>query len=404
MNNYKFIFILLLIQGILRAQNVPDDNYMKGLVFYGQEKFDSAIVYFDLSLKQVKQNDNTLYYKALSNFERGDMLNALSDFTELEKLKKGRGALYLARIYARMDNLQEVLKYLEIHLKSNYRSPESEILLDPYLTKFEDNPEWRSFWKENSFYSNLDEILAEADYLTKTRNYIDAINVLSEGLKGGYRKSVLYSKRAVVYMNMENDKLAINDLNMAIEGDRRNASLFETRGDIQHKLGKYKEALDDFESALRLEPDKINLYPKRALAYGKNGLYDKASKDMEFYLSYFKEDSEAWYNYGSINIESGNYFKALECLNKSLAINPNDPRYFFSRGITYLNTKTYQYAMNDFSMALDLEPDNGQAYYQKGLAAVKLGKNSDACFCFERAFHFGLFEAKELMEKYCKKP
>ncbi len=401
MINYKNLFILLFIPAFLNAQNVPQEDYLKGLVFYNQEKFDSSIVYFDRTLKQSKMNDNALYYKALSHFKTNDLSNAIIDFTELEKLNKGRGAIYLARIYARMNNLNEVLKYLEIHLQSNYRLPEKEILLDPDLTKFENIPEWKKFWEKGSFYSNLDEILADADYLTNTKNYIDAINVLSEGMKGGYRKNLLYAKRAEVYMKMGNDKLAINDLNMAIEGDKRNAFLFELRGNVQHKLGKYKEALADYESALRLEPDNIKLYPKRALAYSKNGLHDKASADMEFYLSYFKEDSEAWYNYGTINMESGNYFKALECLNKSLAINPNEPRYFFSRGLTYLKTKTYQYAMNDFSMALDLEPDNASAYYQKGLAAVQLGEKSNACFCFERAFHFGLFEAKEQMEKYC---
>ena len=267
---------------------------------------------------------------------------------------------------------------------------------------FENNRKWNDFWKNATYYTGFDKALAQADYLIKSKDYVEAADILSEGLKGNYRKAPLYAKRAEVYIKTGNDRQALEDLNAAINTDRRNADLYVQRADVSYKMGKYKDALADYEAAIKYSPDNFSLYPKRALAYSKNGQYDQAVNDMEFYLKYFRNDHRIWYNYGMLNRENQKFFKALECFNKALSLSQSEPDYFVARGETYMDTRTYKYAKNDFSMALDLDPDNAKAYFDLGMAASQLGNNDLACFGFKKAYEFGLLEAGDYIRKYCK--
>ena len=400
--NFKTIILFLLIPVSLMAQRQPEENYIQGIAYFQQEKYDSAITSFSQNLKSNNKNTDALYYRGLSYLNVGDTGKALHDFAEVDKADPGRGAIWIARIYARQNNVDETLKYLDLHLKSNYRLPESEIMLDNDFSAFENNRKWIDFWKDASYYTGFDQSMAEANYLIKSGDYIEAADVLSEGLKGNYRKAPLYAKRAEVYLKTGNDRQALDDLNAAISTDRRTADLYVKRADLNYKLEKYKNALDDYEAALKYDPANFSLYPKRALASSKNGLYDQAVADMEYYLKYFKDDHYNWYNYGMINRENNKLFKALECFNKALALSKAEPEYFIARGETYMDTRTYKYARNDFSMALDLAPRNAKAYLDLGLAAIQIGDKDEACFGFNKAYEYGLFEAREYIEKYCR--
>ncbi len=255
----------------------------------------------------------------------------------------------------------------------------------------------------HSYYSGFDEAMAHADYLIKSGDYIEAADVLSEGLKGNYRKAPIYERRSEVYLKTGNKKQALEDLSAALASDRRNPDLYARRAALNYSLGRYSDAVEDYGSALKFKPDEFILYPGRALAESRSGLYDQAVSDMEFYLKYFREDHRNWYNYGMVNRENDKLFKALECFNKALALSKAEPDYFVARGETYMNTRTYKYAMNDFSMALDLDPRNAKAYYDLGMAAVKLGKTDEACFGFSKAYEYGFAEARDYVGKYCGK-
>ncbi len=400
--NIKIAILLFLLPLSLFGQRKPDDDYLRGMAYYSGEKYDSSIVYLTRSLAKDDGNTEARYYRALSYLKAGNGEMALKDFEEVNQAEKGRGAIWIARIYARRGDLEGTLRYLDQHLNSRYRLPESTILLDKDLSVFETNKKWIGFWKNSSYYTKFDNIMAEADYLIKTGDYVEAADILSEGLKANYRKAPLYSKRAEVYLLTGNERQALEDLSAAIGSDRRNADLYARRARLYYQSGKFRNALEDYEAALRSEPDNFRLYPEMALAKSKNGLYDEAVSDMELYLKYFTSDHRNWYNLGMIHKENDKLFKALKCFNKALTISQAEPDYFLARGETYMGTRTYKYARNDFSMALDLDPANAQAYYELGLAAVKLGNTDEACYGFNKAYEHGLFEAKEYMEKYCK--
>ncbi len=401
-NIKRIIFIILIFPQVINGQKSPGDNYLRGLASYQQEMYDSALISFTISKGLDEKNAWVWYYSGLVYFQKGNYREAISDFLEAEKLQTGIASYMLAKTFARQNHIEKTLEYLDIHLRSNYKKSESTVLLDEDLSRFENHKEWLKFWKESKYYSGFDELISEADYLINSEDFIEAINLLSEGMKKNYRESPLRAKRAEVYIQMGNDGPALRDLNKAINGDRRNSSLYALRGAVNYRLKNFSQAAEDFEQALKYDPSSFGLYTKKAMTFSRNGNYDEAMENMQFYLEYFPSDDHAWYLYGKIHMESGDYLRALRSLNRALDLNKTKAEYYIARGESYYNSRTYKYADNDLSMALDLDPRNPDAYYIKGLIAVKQGDQDHACYCFRKAFRFGKKEAFNQIDKYCK--
>lgn len=401
--NFKIIFLLLLVTSSIKGygQRLPDEYLLSGMAMYERNIKDSALIYFKKSLETKPDNSDSHLYIGKIYFEMNNNNEAIKHFLIVEKKQFGRASFMLVKAYARLEEIDKAIEYLEIHLKSKYKLPESKILLDPVIQELDNNRLWIDFWKNNNSYTGFDETIASINYLIKTKEYIEAINLINESLKKAYRKSPLLALRAEVYDKLENFSLAIDDLNNAIPSDKRNPGLYLFRAKVLMKDKKYKSALKDLDIALKFTPENFSIYPIRAMAAQKTGFLDHAQSDMDFYLKYFPEDDNAWYSYGEIYKSEGLYFDALKCFNKCLSLDKTKAEYYLSRGETYYNTRTYKYANNDLAMALDLDPRNATAYFFKGQTSLKLGDQEHACYCFQKAFEYGMRESYNEMIKYC---
>lgn len=386
----------------LFSQTKAEIFYLTGKAKLESGQNDSALYYIDKSLELNFNNPDAFLNKGLALYRLSQYKMAIQQFDKVEKASKGEASIWIARCYAELGDASHCVEALQAHLTSNYRLPESTLLLDPALSKLENDPQYIDFWKNGSWYTGFDQTLAEAGYLTKLKKYPEALDVLSDGLGKGYRKAPIYAKRAEIYMLSGNEKLALEELTKAIEFDRKNPELFTKRAELLYMAGKYKAALEDYNAAIKLDPEELRYTIGRARALSKTGNYDEAVNDMKNYLQYYPGSDSAWYYFGMINYENGNYFDALNCFSTSLKINQKDARYFAARGATYLKTRTYQYAWKDLSMALDLNPNDSESYLNKGIAAQNTGNMDDACFCFEMAKRMGNKEAFNYAEKYCK--
>ncbi len=396
------ITLLLLLLNEAFSQTGKASNFLTGKAHLESGQYDSALIYLERSIESDPRNDDAVFYKGMALYSKSQYAMAIQEFDKVEKNSKGKASIWIARSYAQLKDTQKCLQALDIHLNSNYRLPESTLLLDPVLSKLENDPLYIEFWKNGNWYTGFDKTIAEAGYLINSKKFPEAIDVLSAGLKAGYRKSPLYAKRAEVYMRVGNDKLALDDLNKALEMDSRNPELLEQRAVIQYRTGKYKSSLEDYNRAVKIAPKELRLYLGRAMALNKIGDYEAAKNDMNLYLQYYPGNDSAWYQFGMINYENENYLDAINCFNNSLKISQNDYRYFAGRGAAYLKTRTYTYAWKDLAMAIDLNPRDSESYVNKGIAAVNTGKMDDACFCFGMGKKLGNKEAFNYAEKYCK--
>lgn len=390
----------LSLNGVI-ALGLPPDNYLKGIALYEQGKSDEALQSFQSGLKDQNAENKTYLYIGIIYLEKNDINKAIENLEKANRNYISETSYYLAKAWARAGNLDKCLEYLDIHLRSTEKRSESEIFLDPDFEKFEHNKVWLNFWNEGNYYSKFDKLLATIDYQIENQEYTEALSSLNEGLKRGYRKSVLLEKRADVYLLMNNEKLALEDMNKSVSGDKRNPRLLEKRGDILLNLGKNQSALEDYEQALRYDPDLFGLYLKRAAASQKEGNFDEAQKDMDFYLNYFPGNKESLYTIARIYMDEGLYLNSLKYLNQIIEKDASQAEYFAARGDSYYHTKTYKNANRDFSMSLDLDPENPEVWYSKGLTSIKLGDKDHACYCFRQAFRLGKKEAYNELSNHC---
>ena len=400
MARHRFLLhcLLLIVPGLGFAQSEP---YLAGRASMIQGSLDSALHFLEEALQQ-NPGDADLYfhlgevYFGLQNYPA-----ARDAFYECEKRRKGKGSLYLAKCEVKLNHEQQALKYLRIHLSSRYKQSESDILLDEDLSRLQGLPAWQQLWNEKRWYSGPDQEYQQAIYLKKQGDFLEAINLLNKLEKQGYKRSSIQAEKALIYQELGNLKAANSSLKSAVKSDMRNLDAWQHLARLQTAAGDAEDALPGLDRVIRQDPARFDAYIQRAEARSQTGDLRGALEDMDLYLTYFPSDDSAIYLKGMIQFTHGKYLDAIQSFNLSLEMNSGKPEYYFGRGRTYAATGTTRYAKRDMSMALDLDPLNGEIWFEKGKLAEQLGERQDACFCFRKAFQYGIYEAGELLSTKC---
>lgn len=378
------------------------DDYLLGRACMEAGKYDSAVYHLETALKQNPGSSDLHYQLGLSYFKLKQYPAARDAFYETEKRRKGMGSFYLAKSEVRLNHPQQALKYLKIHLSSRYKKNESEILLDEDISSLENLAGWQELWNEKRWYTSRDQEYQDAVFLKKQGDYLEAINKLNNLEKQGYKKSVVLSDKAEIYQELGNLKAARSALESAVKSDARNLDALQRLATLQLANGKPGEAIEGFNRVIRQDPALFEAYLKRGDAFSLVGELDAALADLDLYLTCFPENDSAFYRKGLIQFEHGKYLDAIQSFNRSLSINKGRAEYYFARGRTYAATGTTRYAEKDMSMALDLDPLNGQIWFEKARLQEQLGDAAGACFCYQKAFQYGIFEAGELINRKCQ--
>ena len=400
MAGHRFLLhcLLLIIPGLGFAQSDP---YLSGRASMINGSLDSALNFLEDAL-QKNPGDAELYfhlgevYFGLQNYPA-----ARDAFYECEKRRKGKGSFYLAKCEAKLNHEQQALKYLRIHLSSRYKRSESDILLDEDLSGLQGLAGWQQLWNEKRWYSDPDQEYQQAVYLKKQGDFLEAINLLNKLEKQGYKRSTIQTEKALIYQELGNMKAASSSLKSAVKSDIRNLDAWQHLARLQTAAGDAEDALPGLDRVIRQDPARFDAYIMRAEARSQTGDLSGALEDMDLYLTYFPVDDSAIYLKGRIQYNHGKYLDAIKSFNRSLALDSGKPEYYFGRGRTYAATGTTRYAERDMSMALDLDPLNGEIWFEKGKLAEQRGDRLDACYCYQKAFQYGIFEAGELVSTKC---
>ena len=400
MKMLKIIPLLIIIHAVSSAQDT--DTYLKGIAAMNRGDLSSAIGEFTSALSQTSRKTAIYIKRADCYYQQGEYRKAISDLKLAEKMRKYPGSYLLAKSYAELGMTDSSIFYLEIHLQSPDKKPESYIKLDPAFLELEKTREWINLWKKD-WYSEFEVLLAELHYLIKTEEYHDALNLADQSMEAFGHRHELHGARAMIFIRQGSQKAAISALSQAIAKSNRTVSdYYLKRYEAYRATGNLEDALDDLTRAIMLEKDNFNLVLERSIIRNELGYYADALRDISYYLEYFPGDPEGMFRKGNIYSGQGNYLKALEWYNKTLRINDERPEYFMARGNAYLNTKTYSYALRDYSMALDLDPRNEEAYLFKGLTRYYLNDPEGACRDWNKAMEYGSVKAFEYLEKYCR--
>lgn len=398
MRLYSLQFLLLLISVLGFGQT---DQYLAGRACMDDGRYDSALYHLEQALKANPGSSDLYYQMGISYFTLNNFPEARDMFYEAEKRRKGMGSFYLAKSEIRLNHPEQALKYLRIHLSSRYKKSESEILLDEDISTLEGQAGWQQLWNEKRWYNSRDKEFQDAMFLKNQGDYLEAINMLNNLEKQGYRKSVIQMEKAAIYQELGNLKAARSALKSAVKSDARNLNAVQQLAVLQVENGDADEAVEGLNKVIRQDPARFDAYLQRGEALSQTGDLSAALSDMELYLTYFPENDSAYYRKGLIQFQNGKYLDAIQSFNKSLSLNTGKASYYFARGLTYAATGTTRYAEKDMSMALDLDPLNGEVWYEKGKLDEQLGNVNSACHCYQKAFQYGIFEAGELFSKRC---
>ncbi len=394
--------MLLVLMGLTAFRGWGQaDPYLSGRASMSRGDYHSAVIALDRALDEKKGDTGILYQLGICYFRLNNNAAAWDAFYEVEKRRKGMGSLYLAKTEVRLNHPELALKYLREHLSSDYKIPEKEILLDKELSSLEGKKGWQQLWNEKAWYSQEDKEFQEAQFLKENGAALEAINLLNKLEKKGYERSKVQAEKAEVYALLGNPKAARSELRSAIKSDVRNLDAAFRLASFQLEEGDAEEALLGLNRVIRQEPDRFEAYLLRAKAKSAQGDLPGAEKDLDLYLTYFPDHHQAHYQKGIIQYEHGKYLDAIQSFNRALEMDDGKANYYFARGRAYATTGTTIYAEKDMAMALDLDPYNGEIWFEKGKLLQRLGKQEDACFCYQQAFRYGVYEAGEILEKQC---
>ncbi len=380
--------------------NSQEDLYNRGKSELLKGSYSQAVKTFSLVVTENPKDVLAWLGKGEGYFGLKQYDQALKDFYKAQSMESNVSSLWIAKCYAMKSDPVNSMKALENHMRSPYKLPEKEIVMEPAFQKVERTKEWRSFWK-NEWYKPYDKQKANAVYQLKKGNYNKAIAELSILLNQNEDDASLYFLRSQAYKSNGEENRSLIDLNLAIKKDPENSMYRTERARLYKTMDRQEEAVKDYTELIANHPDEFEAYLNRAALLLEMKKYDRALSDVNFYLQYFENSHEAQYFAGEICYEAGKYHNAVKYLNKALNLNQGNEEYFIVRGNIYSKMNTLDQAIDDYSMALDLNPNNPDIYFNRGIARLKSNDASNACYDFKKAFNMGKKEALEYLQRHC---
>ncbi|MDR3094646.1 MAG: tetratricopeptide repeat protein [Bacteroidales bacterium] len=309
--------------------------------------------------------------------------------------------LYIAKSYAMTSQPAKAVEYLQKYLEQRDKLSESELELDPALSKIEHSKEWRTLW-EKKWYNASEQKEAEVATLLKRKKYTEALTIIDNATKKN-TAAEWWVLRAHAYIAMEQDAPALESFQNAIQARSNQPDYYAEAAVVAVRLQKYALALEYMQQVIRLDPYRLEAYLQRASILGLTKQYDDARADINFYFKYLPADDKALYQMGLTETEAGNPLSGIEYFSRLLEKDKSNTDYFTARAKAYIKTERYEEANDDFAQALDLNPRLPDVWLQKGIALHQVNDSEGACYCWQKAFNLSSKEAGGYIFKYCKK-
>lgn len=114
------------------------------------------------------------------------------------------------------------------------------------------------------------------------------------------------------------------------------------------------------------------------------------------------QSADELYNRGNYFIQKGQMDSAMSSFNRVIEMDSTFYKAYHGRGTVYLAAKKFNEAIKDYSTCIRQKFNYADAFYARGIAYMAIGKTEKACMDFQEAMNFGLKEAKDMVEQYCR--
>ncbi len=380
---------------------------------YPQQTTDLVIrskFFFDNNMtNKALQTINKLTNKDAYAFKlEGQIQSALNNhsaaivaFKKANALKEHYADFELSKSYAKLNRYDSTSYYLELHLKSPYKSMSNVIEQSPALEAYRTTDDWKTLWRKD-FYTEEEKSIERAIYY-KNKGELDlALDMLDEVLsKNKNNTQALYYRAQFIIPLNQDYKYAISDLKKAVKLAPDNQHYVRLLASYYlHEL-KFKKALEAYLKAHTIFPYLLSDWFHLSQSYYRTSNFDNATKYINKFISIDAKNIEAYKLAGLIFYDNEKYQEAVDILTQAIYINSRRADILLARGKALLDSGDYQRAGQDFGIALDLDSKNGEIWYYKGLAFLYQDKTSEACKYFTKASFHQYYRADEYLLKEC---
>lgn len=322
------------------------DSYV-ALCYYYLEEYEIAIDYANKAMAAGVSSVEVFTSRGLSYYETEKWELAYCDLRQLTQMPNGTS-----------DNIYFYLGVCTLN-----------------LTWFEESIEWFRI-------AALQSVVPLSIYyylgiaLVRTKQYKEAIPVLTEGIKYGTTVKC-YIERATAFLNTQQYRSAIDDLTVVI-GEKVELSFsYHLRGGCFFELGEADKALIDFNAGLSIDSDNRPIYTDRGILYFQKGDYPAAMRDA---LHALELDPHSWadcFTIGNIYYQKKEYENAKVYFDRLIHAGQHLPDVYVGRANCNIELGLFYEALVDTDAALQIDNEYFAAKITKIWALYHLNNRLD---------------------------
>jgi tetratricopeptide (TPR) repeat protein len=347
---------------------MPSEYYFSlGNIYSNRQKYEKAIVYYDILLERNPEDSVALSNKGHAFFHLGGFSEALACIDKALEIDQKDAVTWGIRALTLFE-----LGKLDDAIKSHDKALE----LDP---------------KEWVFWDNKGGTL-----LSSGRNE-EAIKCYDKALELNPRnKSVLINKCSALREIGKSDE-ALECIDKALKTYPKDAEFWNFKGGILYNLSKFDDVLVCINTALEIEPEHSGFLGNKTITLYKLGRTEDALECIDKALKINQKDASLWYQKGTITED---FNEAIKYFDKALEFDPDHVEALCCKGSNLSNIGKYDEAMKIFD---EVEKkcekyDNCEIIsMNKGITLSKIGKSKEAIKHFKKALELNPNEVDAML-------
>ena len=248
--------------------------------------------------------------------------------------------------------------------------------------------DFKTAYKAASRATELNPQMAEAyllrgksRYLTSTGNLQESISDLEKALRLNPRLTDGYEQLGMIYDANKQYRQAIEIFSEGLKHYPTSSSLLEGRASVYCTIKENEKALSDFSSLIKCMPKRGTNYLKRAAQLERMGRYKEALSDYSSVISLSKSPDlvtcDSYKKRARLLSKLGRHKEAIADLSKVIDVDDSDDDAIRQRGDEYKLQNQLEKAIADYTSAINLSPQYARSSYEARSAAYEVLGKSD---------------------------
>lgn len=159
--------------------------------------------------------------------------------------------------------------------------------------------------------------------------------------------------------------------------------------DKDDRIKYFEEAIDAYDRIIEIDPKYVTAWKNKGNVLYSLGEYNESLEALDKAIEIVPDYGLAWYSKGLALFEMGRYEEAIQAYDNALKTFPDNAGIWYNKANALSGQGKYDEAVDAYDHAINLDPSLGDAWHGKGVAFNKLGLDTSANACNDRAKQLG---------------